>query len=87
MHIIQIQTIGARKGAQEWSGKPSLCHLVNSYAFYKVWTDISRKCVAKVNHKRVVYSVNNYPKMKHMVGKHDAWRGAMVWPHHALVKI
>ena len=22
-----------------------------------------------------------------MVGKHDAWRGAMVWPHHALVKI
>ena len=26
-------------------------------------------------------------KMKHMVGKHDAWRGAMVWPHHALVKI
>ena len=25
--------------------------------------------------------------MKHMVGKHDAWRGAMVWPHHALVKI
>ena len=24
--------------------------------------------------------------MKHMVGKHDAWRGAMVWPHHALVK-
>ena len=25
--------------------------------------------------------------MKHMVGKHDAWRGAMVWPHHAQVKI
>ena len=25
--------------------------------------------------------------MKHMDGKHDAWRGAMVWPHHALVKI
>ena len=22
-----------------------------------------------------------------MVGKHDAWRGAMVWPHRALVKI
>ena len=22
-----------------------------------------------------------------MVGKHDAWLGAMVWPHHALVKI
>ena len=22
-----------------------------------------------------------------MVGKHDAWHGAMVWPHHALVKI
>ena len=25
--------------------------------------------------------------MKYMVGKHDAWLGAMVWPHHALVKI
>ena len=25
--------------------------------------------------------------MKFMLGKHDAWRGAMVWPHHALVKI
>jgi hypothetical protein len=25
--------------------------------------------------------------MKYMLGKHDAWRGAMVWPHHALVKI
>ena len=25
--------------------------------------------------------------MKHMVGKHDTWLGAMVWPHHALVKI
>ena len=24
--------------------------------------------------------------MKYMLGKHDAWRGAMVWPHHALVK-
>jgi hypothetical protein len=28
-----------------------------------------------------------YTKMKYMLGKHDAWRGAMVWPHHALVKI
>ena len=25
--------------------------------------------------------------MEHKVGKHDAWRGAMVWPRHALVKI
>ena len=25
--------------------------------------------------------------MKYMLGKHDAWCGAMVWPHHALVKI
>ena len=33
------------------------------------------------NHARVIQ------KMKHMVGKHDAWRGAMVWPHRALVKI
>ena len=33
------------------------------------------------NHARAIQ------KMKHMVGKHDAWCGAMVWPHHALVKI
>ena len=43
------------KGAQEWSGKPCLCYLVHSHAFYKEWADISRKCVAIVNHKRVVY--------------------------------
>ena len=33
------------------------------------------------NHARAI------EKMKHMVEKHDAWCGAMVWPHHALVKI
>ena len=38
----------------------------------------SRKCVAIVNHKRVVYWVNNYTKMKYMLEKHDAWCGAMV---------
>ena len=27
------------------------------------------------NHARAIQ------KMKHMVGKHDAWCGAMVWPH------
>src|SRR5215216_3737448 len=47
----------------------------------------SRKCVAIVNHKRVVHWVNNYTKMKYMLGKHDAWCGAMVWPPRALVKI
>ena len=87
MDIIQIRTIGAWKGAQERSGKPCSCYLVHSHAFYKEWADISRKCVIIVNHKRVVYWVNNYTKMKYMLGKHDAWRGAMVWPHHALVKI
>ena len=87
MHIIQIRTIDAWKGSQERSGKPSSCYLVHSHAFYKERADISRKCVAIVNHKRVVYWVNNYTKMKYMLGKHDAWRGAMVWPHRALVKI
>ena len=33
------------------------------------------------NHSRPIQ------KMKHMDGKHDALCGAMVWPHHALVKI
>ena len=87
MHIIQIRTIGAWKGAQERSGKPCSCYLVHSHAFYKEWADISRKCVAIVNHKHVVYWVNNYTKMKYMLGKYDAWCGAMVWPHRALVKI
>ena len=31
--------------------------------------------------------VFNYRKIKYMLEKHDAWHGAMVWPHHALVKI
>ena len=87
MDIIQIRTIGAWKGAQERSGKPCSCYLVHSHAFYKEWMDISRKCVAIVNHKRVVYWVNNYTKMKYMLGKHDAWCGAMVWPHRGLVKM
>ena len=78
MHIIHIQTIGAGKGAPERSGKPCSCYLVNPHAFYKEWTEISRKCVVIVNHKRVVYWVNNYRKMKYMLRKHDAWRGAMV---------
>ena len=43
-------------------------------------------------HKRVhKYGLENHAraiqKMKHMVGKHDTLCGAMVWPHHALVKI
>ena len=51
-----------KKGAQEWSGKPCSCYLVHSHAFYKEWADISRKCVAIVNHKHVIYLVNNYTK-------------------------
>ena len=62
MNIIEIRTIGASKGAQEQSGKPCACYLAHSHAFYKEWVDISRKCVAIVNHKRVVYSVKNYTK-------------------------
>ena len=77
MHIIQIQTIGAWKAAQERSGKPCSCYLVHSHAFYKEWADISRKCVAIVNHKRVIYWVNNYTKMKYMLAK--TWR--LVWCH------
>ena len=45
------------------------------------------ECVAIVNHKHVIYCFFNYRKMKYMIEKHDAWHGAMVWPHRALVKI
>ena len=79
MHIIQIQTIGAWKCAQEQSGKPCSCYLVIYQAFYK-------ECVAIVNHKRVNYWVINYRTMKYVLEKHDGRHGAMVWPHRALVK-
>jgi hypothetical protein len=45
------------------------------------------KCVAIVNHKRLFIWFSTIEKMKQMLEKHDAWHGAMVWPHHALVKI
>ena len=86
MHIIQIQTIDAWKGAQERSGKPYSWYLVISQAFYKEWAEISMECVAIVNHKRVIYWVINYRTMKYVLEKHDGWHGAMVWPHRALVK-
>ena len=72
MHINQIRTIGAWKGVQERSGKPCSCYLVHSHAFYKELTDISRKCVAIVNHRRVVYWVTTVQKMKYMLEK--TWR-------------
>ena len=87
MHIIQIQTIDAWKGAQERSGKPCSCYLVHSHAFYKECADISWKYVAIINHKHVVYWFFNCRKMKYMLEKHDGYHGAMVWPHHALVQI
>ena len=46
----------------------------------------TRICVARVNSKCVVYWFFNYRKMKYMLEKHDAWHGAIVWPHHVLVK-
>ena len=87
MRIIQVQTIDAWKGPQERPRKPCSCHLLNSHAFYKEWTDISMKCVAIVNHKRLFIEFSTIEKMKSMLEKHDAWHGAMVRPHHALVKI
>jgi len=85
MRIIQVQTIDAWKGPQEWPRKPCSCHLVNSHAFYKEWTDISMKCVAIVNHKCLFVGFSTIEKK--MLKKHNAWHGAMVWPHHAVVKI
>jgi len=37
----------------------------------------------KVHKKGLENHARAKQKMKHMVGKHDAWCGAMVWPHHA----
>ena len=66
--------------------KPYSWYLVISQAFYKEWAEISMECVAIVNHKHVIYWVINYRTMKYVLEKHDAWHGAMVWPHRALVK-
>ena len=66
--------------------KPYSWYLVNYQAFYKEWSEISRECVAIVNHKHVIYRVINYRTMKYMLEKYSVWHGAMVWPHHALVK-
>ena len=77
MDIIQIQTIIAWKGAQERSGKPCSFYLAHSHDFYKEWADISRKCVAIVNHKRVVYWVNNYTKNE--IHGWKTWR--LAWCH------
>ena len=86
MHIIQIWTICARKGAQERSRKPYSWYLVNSHAYYKEWAEISRECVAIVIHKCVIYWVINYRTMKYVLEKHEGWHGDMVWPHRALVE-
>ena len=87
MHIILIQTISAWKSAQKWSRKSCSWYLVIFHAFYKEWKEIQGICVAIVNHKYVIYWFFKYRKMKYMLKKLDAWHGAMVWPHHALVKI
>ena len=87
MHIIQIQTIDAWKGAQEWSGKTILLVFSKFSCVLQGMAEISRECVAIVNQKRVIYWVINHRTMKYMLEKHDAWHGAMVCPHHALVKI
>ena len=60
--------------------KPYSWYLVISQAFYKEWVDISMKCVAIVNQKRVIYWVINYRTMKYVLEKHDALHSAMVWP-------
>jgi hypothetical protein len=85
MHIIQFRTIGPWKSAQKWFGKSCLWYLVNFHAFYEEWGQISRTCVARVNHKRDVYWFFNSRKLKNMPEKHDTWHGATIWPQHAVV--
>ena len=86
MHIIQIKQLVLEKVHKNGLEKPYSWYLVISQAFYKEWAEISMECVAIVNHKRVICWVINYRTMKYVLKKHDGWHGAMVWPHHALVK-
>ena len=82
MHVIQIQTIGAWKGAQERSGKTIIVVFSN---FSSLLQGMGRNFNG-ANHKCVIYWVINYRRMKDVLEKHDGWHGAMVWPHRALVK-
>ena len=72
MHIVQIQTIGAGKGAQERSRKTILVVFSKFSSLLQGMADISMECVAIVNHKRVIYWVINYRTMKYVLEKHDA---------------
>ena len=40
-----------------------------------------------VNHTHLFIGFSTQEKNEIIAWKHDAWHGAMVWPHHALVKI
>jgi hypothetical protein len=55
------------------------------HAFYEEWGEISRTCVARVNHKRVVYWFFDCTKLKNMPEKDDTWHGAMVLPQQSVV--
>ena len=85
MHIIQIQTIGAWKGAQERSGKTIFMVFSNFSSLLQGMGRDFKECVTIVNPKHVIYWVINYRTMKYVLEKHDGWHGAMVWPHRALV--
>jgi hypothetical protein len=58
--------------------KSCLWYFPNLHAFYEEWGEISRACVARVNHKRVVYWFFDSTKLKNMPKKDDTWHGAMV---------
>ena len=57
--------------------KPYSWYLVNSQAFYKEWIEISRECVAIVNHKRIVFWFFYYRKMKYML--ENMMPGMVTW--------
>jgi hypothetical protein len=46
--------------------------------FYEEWGEISRTCVARVNHKRVIYWFFDSTKLKNTPEKDDTRHGAMV---------
>jgi hypothetical protein len=53
--------------------------------FTREWGEISMICVARVNHKRVVYWFFDSTKLKNMPEKYDTWHGAMVSPQQSVV--
>ena len=86
IHIIQIQTIDAWKGAHERSGITILMVFSKFSSLLQGMDRDFKGMHGNSQPKCIIYWVSHYRKMKCVLEKHDARHGIMVWPHRAVVK-